>query len=202
MKKKDYYIVGVLSAVIGGIITSLCIAAISHKIDLGSVADWLNLFLVGATVLVTWIIFKRQTSSHLEIAAGTRSIHSKGKNGGTIYSTDKELVFWITNDGNKTGSFKFIGFVPDKKDKESSEADTESRLEQIVEIDPKMFFEEREFITLTPNTVSENMIVPVNAIRQHFQNEIKEQGKCLINACWMDAVGKIYTKQLEFEADD
>ena len=74
MKRKDYYIIGILSAVIGGIIASLAMAGINQKIDLGSVADWLNLILVGATVLVTWIIFKRQTSSHLEIAAGTRNI--------------------------------------------------------------------------------------------------------------------------------
>ncbi|AMR18566.1 hypothetical protein [Lactiplantibacillus plantarum] len=198
MKRKDYYIIGILSAVIGGIIASLAMAGINQKIDLGSVADWLNLILVGATVLVTWIIFKRQTSSHLEIAAGTRNIQSKEKNGVITGSAEKELVFWITNDGNATGSFKFVGFVLNEKDKKFRESDTDNRLKQMVELDPKMLFEEREFITLKPNTVSENMAFPISAISQQFQKDIDSQKECLINACWMDAVGKIYTKQLNF----
>lgn len=167
-------------------------------LDVGSWADWVSG--IGSFVAIIFIYIQiKQSDQHqrenlyynFKIAIGQRRmVKSDG------ISSEYELIFWGTNDGHVSGSFKFIGFcTPDTFDYTNKEhisgvvIDTHKKIEEL-DSTYSLGIKCREFEKVESGGVSSEITVPMNAIDLNYK---ENETVCVV---YMDPLGKLYKNDL------
>lgn len=198
-KNLKYIWLGLVGALLGNAIIFTIYALFSAKY--GTLADWMSgVGTVAAILFVYWQIaeqrkeFNESKTARLRIACGEQ-LHVEEAQDKGLVSDDTDYYIWAVNDGMRVGSFKFLGFC--RKD-EFNKINTEDIIfnpnnDGLQKLLPHST---NDFELLQPGQVSKEKIISSSMVMKRLSNPKA------FYVLYMDAVGKIYKKEVRINYDE
>ncbi len=195
---KKYLWVAFISAFLGSSLVFTIFSCFSNKH--GTLAEWISgIGTIAAILFVYWQIdeqrkeFQLSKKYSIQIAFIPQVHYESTKDGGKLFE-NYDYYIWAVNDGMAVGSFKFLGFC--RKDEFNK-----IRTEDVI-FDPKnnglnklLPHPTNKFELLHPGEVSEEIVVNSLIVLEGLRHPNA------FYVIYMDALGKIYKKEIVLEKD-